>query len=100
MIYHSVFFTLKYPENSTQEQAFFQASQKLSQIPGVLNFQVLKQTSNKNNFTYGLLMEFENQVSYENYSNHQDHVRFIDDFWIKNVADFLEIDYEKLRIKL
>ena len=96
MIYHSVFFKLKHSENSIQEQAFLAACRKLDQIPGVINFQVLKQTSPKNSFTHGLLMEFQDQISYDNYSNHQDHVRFIEEFWIKDVADFLEIDYEKL----
>ena len=38
-------------------------------------------------------MEFENQEQYDSYSNHPAHVDFIQNFWIPNVEDFLEIDY-------
>jgi hypothetical protein len=39
-------------------------------------------------------MDFENQKLYDDYSNHPDHVYFIEQFWLKDVEDFLEIDYE------
>jgi len=38
-------------------------------------------------------MEFDTQVQFDFYSNHPDHQAFIQDFWIPNVEDFLEIDY-------
>lgn len=96
MIFHSVFFKLNHAKGSQEESSFFAAARSLSSIPGVLNFQVLKQTSQKNNFDYGLLMVFTEQKLYDEYSSHPDHVRFIEEFWLKDVADFLEIDYEKL----
>ncbi|TDE18292.1 Dabb family protein [Dyadobacter psychrotolerans] len=96
MIYHSVFFKLNHPKHSPQEATFLEAAAKLVAIPGVENFQVLKQKSLKNNFDYGLLMEFEDQKKYDDYSNHAEHVQFIEDFWLKDVADFMEIDYEKM----
>ena len=96
MIYHSVFFKLKHATNSLEETHFLEAAKQLAKIEGVGNFQVLKQTSPKNKFEYGLLMEFDDQKTYDEYSNHADHVQFINDFWIKDVADFLEIDYEQL----
>jgi hypothetical protein len=38
-------------------------------------------------------MEFESQEQYDFYSKHPDHQAFIQDHWIPNVEDFLEIDY-------
>lgn len=98
MIYHSVFLKLKHAKGSTEEALFLAAAKKLVSIPGVQNFQVLKQTSSKNNFDYGLLMEFENQQLYDHYSNHADHTAFIEQFWLPDVEDFLEIDYEQMAV--
>lgn len=97
MIRHSVIFKLKYPENSPEAKEFFIAAKKLANIPGVQNFECLKQTSKKNKFDYGLSMEFANQQLYDAYSNHVDHVQFIQQYWLKYVEDFLEIDYEPLK---
>ena len=38
-------------------------------------------------------MEFDDQAAYDAYSNHPDHLRFVNEKWIPNVAEFLEIDY-------
>lgn len=97
MIRHTVVFKLKSSKNSLEEQNFLNAAKKLANIPGVQNFESLKQTSKKNNFDYGLSMEFASQKLYDEYSNHPDHVQFIQDYWLKYVADFLEIDYEPLK---
>jgi hypothetical protein len=94
MIRHSVIFKLKYPKNSREEQEFLHAAIKLADIPGVQNFECLKQTSKKNNFDFGLSMEFANQKLYDEYTNHPDHAQFIQKYWLKYVEDFLEIDYE------
>jgi heme-degrading monooxygenase HmoA len=93
---HSVIFKLKHEIGSHEETAFMNAARKLSDIPGVRDFECLKQTSPKNNFDYGLSMRFETQEAHETYSNHPEHVQFLENFWAKDVVDFLEIDYEKL----
>jgi hypothetical protein len=97
MIRHSVIFKLKYPENSPEAKDFFVAAKKLANIAGVQNFQCLKQTSKKNNFEYGLSMEFATQQLYDAYTNHPDHTQFIQQYWLKYVDGFLEIDYEPLQ---
>ena len=38
-------------------------------------------------------MEFADQAAYEGYNGHPDHVRFVQDRWLSEVGDFLEIDY-------
>ncbi len=96
MIRHSVILKLKSSISSDEKQAFFDAVAKLSTIPEVQKFEVLKQTSPKNKFEYGISMEFDNQEQYDIYSNHPIHVHFIQNFWINNVEDFLEIDYVKI----
>lgn len=93
MIQHSVIFTLKHPKGSAEETLFLNAAKSLIAIPGVKNFQCLRQVSPKNKFEYGLTMEFSDQEAYDRYSAHEDHTAFIQNFWLKSVDDFLEIDY-------
>ncbi|MER0439937.1 Dabb family protein [Emticicia sp. W12TSBA100-4] len=93
MIRHSVILSLKPQLSSEDKKAFFEAVVKLTDIPNVQKFEVLKQISPKNNFEYGISMEFDTQEQYDFYSNHPQHQTFIQDFWIKSVEDFLEIDY-------
>jgi hypothetical protein len=97
MIRHSVIFKLKVAKNSPEERDFFIAAKKLAGIPGVQKFECLKQSSKKNKFDFGISMEFAGQKLYDEYSNHPDHVQFIQQYWLKYVEDFLEIDYEPLR---
>lgn len=92
MIKHSVFLKLKTDLNTAEKQAFFEAVYKLATIPDVQKFEVLKQISKKSKFEYGISMEFDNQEQYDTYSNHAEHTAFIQNFWIKSVEDFLEID--------
>lgn len=96
MITHTVFFTLHYPKDSAEEQAFFVEARKLAAIPGVQDFVCLKQISPKNNFAFGLSMKFTTQALYDAYTNHPDHTNFVQQTWLTGVADFMEIDYQTL----
>ena len=93
-IRHSVVFTLKHEKGSVQEKGFFAALDKLTAIPGVENFRYMKQISKKNSFDYILTMDFSNQKTYDYYNQHPDHVAFVQNVWLKEVKDFMEIDYE------
>jgi len=93
MIRHTVVFSLKHKKDSAEEQAFFAAAKKLAAIPGVKKFEMLRQTSKKCGFEYGLSMEFADQATYDAYSSHPSHVAFVRDRWIPEVAEFMEIDY-------
>ncbi|GAC1604057.1 MAG: Dabb family protein [Chitinophagaceae bacterium] len=90
---HSVFFNLKYAKDSEEEKAFLDAASKLAKIPGVLNLQCVKQISPKNNFYFGITMDFASHEDYDFYSNHYRHVAFVQEYWISSVIDFMEIDY-------
>jgi hypothetical protein len=96
MIRHTVAFTLKHPAGSPSEHNFLETARKLADIPTVKNFEALRQTSKKNNFHFGLSMEFSCAEDYQFYNNHPDHVRFVQTRWIPEVSDFLELDYEPL----
>jgi hypothetical protein len=93
MIRHSVILKLKESISHESKKAFFDAVDKLKEIPDVKTFEVLNQISPKNKFEFGISMEFDNQEQYDTYSNHPAHLDFIQNFWIPNVEDFLEIDY-------
>lgn len=96
MIRHSVILTLYSSLSPSEKMQFFAAVAELKQISGVQKFEVLKQTSQKNPFQYGISMEFESQEAYELYTNHSLHSAFVDKYWAACVKDFLEIDYQKL----
>jgi len=92
-IRHTVVFKLIHVNGSPEERAFLIAARKLSAISGVEKFECLKQVSKKNEFEFGLSMEFANQDAYDHYNNHPEHVDFVQQRWLKEVEEFMEIDY-------
>jgi heme-degrading monooxygenase HmoA len=95
-IRHTVSFTLRHPSGSDAERDFLAAAGKLSEIPGVESFDILAEVSPKNEFRFGISMEFADAAAYEAYNQHPDHVRFVEERWLSEVEDFLEIDYAAL----
>src|SRR5947209_8548276 len=95
-IRHTVVFTLAHPEGSPAETDFLAAAAALSAIPGVEAFQILRETSPKNAYRFGISMEFAGPAAYTAYNEHPDHVRFVQERWLPEVAEFLEVDYEPL----
>lgn len=96
MIRHTVAFRLKHSAGSAEEASFLKDALVLKKIPSVRNFEQLRQTSPKNDFTFGFSMEFDDQSGYDAYNVHPDHVAFVRDRWVPEVAAFLEIDYTEL----
>jgi heme-degrading monooxygenase HmoA len=96
MIRHTVVFTLKHATGSLQEKAFLRDAKVLAEIPGVQNFEVLKQTNGKSDYRFALAMEFADQAAYDAYNRHPKHVKFVQDRWEREVSRSLEIDYEPL----
>jgi hypothetical protein len=97
VIRHTVVFTLKHAHGSLQEKAFLRdARTALESIPGVKAFEQLRQISKKNDYQFGFSMEFADQAAYDGYNNHPRHVAFVRDRWEREVAKFLEIDYEPI----
>jgi len=93
MIRHTVVFKLKFPKGSSEEREFLQVAAALALIPGVKKFESLRQISKKNDFDYGLSMEFDSEKEYDSYNHHPDHNKFVVSYWGNYVEKFLEIDY-------
>ena len=96
MIRHTVVFTLKHAAGSPEEAAFLRDATVLATIPGVEAFEQLRQVSPKTDYAFGFSMEFADQGAYSAYNDHPDHVAFVRERWIPEVARFVEIDYTPL----
>lgn len=93
MIRHTVAFSLNHPAGSAEESAFMEEAWKLTAIPGVTKFEILRQASPKCDYAFGISMEFVNQKELDAYASHPMHTEFVETHWIPNVTDFQEIDY-------
>ncbi|WEK55775.1 MAG: Dabb family protein [Candidatus Cohnella colombiensis] len=95
-IIHSVIFSLKHPKGSEEEIRFLEDGRAiLTSIPVVKHFQVFRQVSPKNDYSFGFSMEFANLSDYEAYNIHPSHASFVSERWDVEVEKFLEIDYQK-----
>ena len=92
-IRHTVAFTLRHEPGSEAERAFLGAAKRLAEIPGVDRFELLREVSPKNDFRFGISMELADDAAYAAYNAHPDHTRFVEERWLPEVVDFLEIDY-------
>ena len=92
-IRHTVAFTLLHPAGSEEERNFLEAAERLATIAGVEAFELLAEVSPKNGYRFGIWMEFADQGAYERYNGHPDHVRFVQERWLPEVSEFLELDY-------
>jgi hypothetical protein len=92
-IRHTVAFTLVHREGSAEEREFLEAAEHLATIPGVEAFELLAEVSPKNGYRFGISMEFADRPAYQRYNDHPDHVRFVEERWLAEVSEFLELDY-------
>ena len=90
---HTVTFSLFHEQGSAEERDFLQVAEQLASIPGVEAFELLAEVSPKNGYRYGISMEFADRSAYERYNEHPDHLRFVQERWLSEVSDFLELDY-------
>jgi heme-degrading monooxygenase HmoA len=90
---HTVAFKLVHEEGSAEELDFLQAAEHLASIPGVEAFEVLAEVSPKNGYRFGISMEFADRAAYARYNEHPDHIRFVQQRWVPEVSEFLELDY-------
>jgi hypothetical protein len=92
-IRHMVVFCLHHPQGSSEEIRFLEDGRDiLGRIPGVLEFEVLRQVSAKCDYDFGFSMVFESQAAYDAYSSHPKHNGFVEQRWSKEVSRFQEID--------
>lgn len=94
MIQHTVTFRL----NEDADQAWFLGKAwDLAILPGVKDYEVLEQVGKKSTqFSLALSMWFDSEADYAGYNEHPTHVDFVQNVWIPNVAEFLELDYVRM----
>src|SRR5690349_10309835 len=95
-IRHGVVFSLRHEPGSAEEAGFLDAVDALAAIPGVEAFELMREVSPKNDFSFALTMEFADRDAYEAYNGHPDHVSFVKQRWKPEVTDFLELDSQAL----
>lgn len=92
-IKHMVIFSLHSGKDDPETGAFLQvSSEELAAIPGVEQFEVFRQVSEKNEFDYGFSMVFTDQNAYDAYNKHPVHVKYVEERWNTKVSRFQEID--------
>ncbi|MEZ5670221.1 MAG: Dabb family protein [Alphaproteobacteria bacterium] len=96
MIRHAALFRLHHPTGSAAEADFLRALAALDSIPGVEDFRIARETSPKNPYTYAVSMNFADHAAYRHYNDHPQHVAFVQDRWLPEVAEFMEHDTEAL----
>ena len=96
MIRHTVAFRLRHPSGSAEEAAFLSEALVLRDIPGVQNYERLRQVSDKNEHAFGFSMEFADREAYDGYNEHPVHTAFVAGRWVPEVEAFQETDYEPL----
>lgn len=93
-IQHTVMFTLASGKTGEATEKFLaDATRILSSIGSVRHFKVFRQVSKKTDFDFQFSMVFGDQKAYDTYNNHPDHVAFVQNRWVKEVAAFQEADF-------
>lgn len=93
-IQHTVVFRLRHTRDSAEEADFLDAARRiLAQIAGVENFAVSRQVSAKSDLDWQFSMRFADQSAYDGYDSHPDHVAFVAERWVPEVAAFQEFDF-------
>ena len=92
MIRHAALFRLRHDAGSPEEAAFLSALAGLATIPGVGDFAIARETSRKNPYRFAVAMNFADQAAYDSYNAHPQHLRFVQDRWVPEVAEFMEHD--------
>ena len=93
-IQHTVVFRLAHAPGSPQETEFLDTAQAtLTGIPGVTEFVINRQVSAKSDLDWQFSMAFADQAAYDSYNTHPDHMGFVADRWVPEVAAFQEYDF-------
>jgi len=95
-IQHTVVFNLGHTPGSGEEHDFLVAARDLAAIPGVEDFEQLRQVSPKSSFAFSFSMRFADDAAYRAYNDHPIHAAFVRDRWIPEVTEFQELDFVPL----
>lgn len=96
MIEHTVTFSLVHAPGSAGERDFLDTAAKLSSIPGVRDFRIRRQISEKHPHAFHISMHFDSREDYDAYNAHPAHTDFVQERWLEEVSDFQEADFADL----
>ena len=91
-IRHTIVFTLNHEPGSEGEADFLDGIARLESIPGVEAFELMREVSPKNDYRFGLTIEFSDPAAFTAFTDHPEHAEFVRRRWDAEVAAFLEID--------
>ena len=95
-IRHMVVFKLMHPKGSDEEKKFLDDSVRiLGEIPYAKEFMACLEVSPKNGFDYGFSFDFMSEDDYKKYNEDSRHVNYVNERWLKEVIDFMEVDLEE-----
>lgn len=93
-IEHTVAFRLAHaPDSAAHADFLADARRILSAIPGVEQFRIRDQVSAKSDLRLQFSMRFADEATYRAYDAHPDHVAFVAERWVPEVAAFQEYDF-------
>jgi hypothetical protein len=92
MIRHAALFRLDHAKDSEEEARFLAALASLGSIPQVRDFDIAREVSPKNPYSFAVSMRFADQTAYDAYNQHPLHVAFVAERWVPEVAEFMEHD--------
>ena len=97
-IRHMVVFKLLHSKGSEEEKKFLEDSASiLGSIPYAAKFMVCEEVSPKNGFDYGFSFDFLTKEDYEKYNNDPRHIDYVNKRWLKEVAEFMEVDLKEVK---
>ena len=92
-----VVFNLKVPKDDPKATEFLkEANRALGSIPFANNIEQCFQTNGMCPFDFGFSFDFGGAEDYEAYNNHPNHIKFVEEWWKTQVADFMEVDFESV----
>jgi hypothetical protein len=96
MIQHLVVVKPRHPEGSAEESEFLKGCGLLATIPGVQNFELLRQVHPDTEYRLAFSMQFADQAAYDAYKVHPDHLAFVENVWKPAVEAGMDLDLVRL----
>jgi quinol monooxygenase YgiN len=91
-----VMFSLNHASGSLQEKAFLRDARTLQGLPGVENFEVLRQVGEDAPYRFALAMAFADAGALDAYLRNPRHAKFMRERWDREVAEYLAFDCEPI----
>ena len=90
MLRHAVGVNLKYEKDEPRVKEFFKAAkQMLATIPQVQAYTHYVVRNPECGYQYGFVLDFESEETWLQYCEHPNNLKFSEEYWDRDVADYL-----------